>query len=304
MKGCDVAGTNTSSFAAARAIAKEADVVVFVGGLNTSIEGEARDRVDIDLPQIQQDLIRNLTDVNPNVVLVLIHGGIVAIDNIINSVASVISVGYPGRYTGHVLPEALFGLNERAWGKLPVTWYKNDMTTELDMEDFDMSRPPGRTYRYYSGEPQFEFGFGLNPLTTFRLENLRLEESSTGINPSPQATVTVTLHNSGGTAGDEVILAYIIPEDVPVSEPASKVKKQLFGFQRIHLMADQRQNVTFTVGSADFKFFDDDGLPVQYAGLYRIRISTGTSSVEHSIRLEDADGAISMSLLEAERVGR
>ena len=123
------------------------------------MEAEAHDRMDIRLPEIQAKLLKEVSRVNSNIVLVLMHGGIVAMDDATIQLAkAIVSLGYPGRFAGEVVPEVLYGLREAAWGKLTVTWYKSSMMEELDMVDFDMIRPPGRTYRYYSGVPHFHFG--------------------------------------------------------------------------------------------------------------------------------------------------
>lgn len=281
IKGCEVYGSDTSSFEAARSIAAESDVVVFLGGLNISIEAEALDRTDIRLPSIQKDLIRTLAEVNSNIVLVLLHGGMVAVDEIIDSVASIVSVGYPGRYAGEALPAALFGITDRAWGKLAVTWYKERMMDELDMVDFDMSRPPGRTYRYYTGDPQFEFGYGLNPLTNFRFENVRLECHPSHAN----VTANISIQNVGERAGDEVILVYLVPQEIPVSEPASKLRKQLLAFQRLHLESQEVHNAVFVIDVGKFRLYDDDGLPRVFPGRYNIRLDTGSEAIERPIEV-------------------
>ena len=293
IRGCEVYGTkNASSFLAAVAIAKESDVVVFLGGLNISIEAEALDRTDIRLPLIQKELIQALAQVNSNIVLVLMHGGMVALDDdILNSVASVVSLGYPGRYAGDELPAALFGLTDRgAWGKLAVTWYKEGMMDELDMVNFDMIRPPGRTYRYYTGEPQFEFGYGLNPLTSFRFENVQLhchhhQQQHNTTNTLSSVSVTFTLRNVGQRAGDEVVLVYLIPQEgtIPISKPASNIQKQLIAFHRHHFEAQQAHEITLEIAVNKFRFHDEFGLPTFYQGRYHIRLDTGTQAIEHPI---------------------
>lgn len=309
IKGCNVYGNkNVTAFEAAKVIAEQADVVVFLGGLNTSMEAESLDRNDIRLPKIQEELITDLAKVNTNIVLVLMHGGMVAVDTIIDSVASIVSLGYPGRYAGDALPEALFGLTDRAWGKLSATWYPESAMEKFDMVDFDMSRSPGRTYRYYTGQPIFEFGYGLNPLTTFRLENIKFDaprpcyQSTIYVNHvvcSETVTVGVTVRNIGNRGGDEVVLAYFIPQDIPVSVPASKLRKQLFGFERVHLESHQSQEVSFVINREALQLYDEDGIPIVYQGDYSIRLDTGTTAVEHSIHVQvssSADNNLALSI--------
>lgn len=295
-KGCEVYGDkNVSSFESALAIAQDADVVIFLGGLNASLEAESLDRTDVRLPTIQQELITELAKINSNIVLVLMHGGMVAVDALVDAVASLVSIGYPGRYAGDLLPSALFGLTDRAWGKLPATWYKGDAMAEFDMVDFDMTRPPGRTYRYYTGEPQFEFGYGLNPLTGFRFETISViagprHDVPLGTNHrttcAKNITVCVTIRNIGNRAGDEVVLAYLVPLDIPVTEPASKLRNQLFAFERIHLIPQQAQDVCFDIDQKVVNLYDDYGMPKVFPGRYFIRLDTGTEAVEQPLDIK------------------
>jgi beta-glucosidase-like glycosyl hydrolase len=299
VKGCDVYGDkNASAFESALAIARDADVVIFLGGLNTSLEAESRDRTDVLLPTVQQELITELAKVNSNIVLVLMHGGMVAVESVVDAVASLISVGYPGRYAGELLPAALFGLTDRAWGKLTTTWYKGDAMAQFDMVDFDMTRPPGRTYRYYTGQPLFEFGYGLNPLTKFRFENIQVHhdvtfDMSTPTTCAKNITVCATVRNYGNRAGDEVILAYLVPQDIPMTEPASKLRKQLFAFERIHLTSQQAQDVCFEIDQKVVSLYDDYGFPRVFPGRYLIRLDTGIEAVEQPLDISVSSSAVS-----------
>jgi beta-glucosidase-like glycosyl hydrolase len=289
--GCPVFGNGTDGFKAALQVASESDVVVFLGGLNQTIEDEGIDRPDIRLPDIQVDLIQRLAQVNPNIVLVLLHGGMVALEEVVDSVSAIVSAGYPGRYAGMALPEALFGLEENAWGKLPVTWYKGSIVNELNMVNFGMGRPPGRTYRYHTGEPLFRFGYGLNPLTRFELKDMVVhpvtcQEMIDTEDPyyyCGNFNLSVSIANVGKRAGDEVLLASFVPKDIPRSEPASKLLEQLFGFERIHIRAGESRIVSFELSRKTLQLFDDAGIPKVYPGRYLLRMSNGIESVERLV---------------------
>lgn len=317
-KGCDVFGSDESHFGIALDVAQQADAVVFIGGLNSELEGEELDRPDIRIPHIQSKLIKEVSAVNPNIVLVLIHGGVVALDDDTeSSVKAIVSAGYPGMYAGRIIPEALLGQRTHStWGKLAVTWYKHETMTELNMLDFDMSRPPGRTYRYYTGKPMFEFGYGLNPLTTFELSNLTLSAisfpSTSQQNHSPKTSMT-TMPTSGSTArtiqisltvsnvgrfhrgGDEVLLAYFRPADattIPKTEPSSALIRQLFAFERIHLVSGETKQVSsnsFIISPSALTLHDALGMEVLYPGRYIIEVSNGIQTLSTTIRLK-SDG--------------
>ena len=262
-QGCSVSGSNTTGFAEAVDVASKADVVIFIGGLDLHLEKESKDRPDIRLPSIQAQLLQELAKVNSNIVLVLMHGGMVGLDAVIDHVPAVVSTGYPGRYAGQVLPDMLFGFNERAWGKLAVTWYHDTIMDELNMVDFSMSRSPGRTHRYFTGKPQFPFGYGLNPLTTFALSELQPHKSQS----NESIIVEINVTNTGARAGDEVLFAFFVPpSDLPVSEPASKLLQQLFGFERIHVQAQESRLVSFEISPEKLQLQDSFGVSVLFSG--------------------------------------
>jgi xylan 1,4-beta-xylosidase len=293
-KGCLLVDNDTSDFEIAIKKASKSDVVVFVGGIGLKLENESEDRPDIRLPAIQVDLIKRLAEVNPNIVLVLMHGGMVGLDDVLGHVAAVVSIGYPGRYAGTVLPEVLFGLNDRAWGKTPITWYRNSIVDELNMLDMSMSRPPGRTYRYYtsSNEPHFRFGTGLHPLTRFEFEKVTarpgecvkaddetlhdfIETDEALSCPCSTVSLTVSVANVGRRDGDEVIMAYFVPLEIPSSEPASKLVEQMFGYERVHIKAGKSVDVTFSVKTESLQLANDYGELMTFSGRYRLLISNG-----------------------------
>ena len=150
------------------------------------------------------------------------------------------------------------------------------------MMDFSMSRPPGRTYRYFSGTPQFCFGHGLNPLTTFTLSKLEMRQTKSKVK------IWTSITNAGSRTASEVVLAFFEPpSDIPASEPASKLRRQLFGFERIHLEPQESTDVALEVSSSTFLLSDADGLPQVFAGEYKITFSAGSMNVEMAISVDD-----------------
>lgn len=303
-QGCSVAGNDTADFVEAIEAASLSDVVVFLGGIDRSVEEESMDRPDIRLPAIQVHLLRRLSEVNPNIVLVLMHGGMVGLDEVLDYVSSVVSIGYPGRYAGTVLPETLYGIRDRAWGKSPITWYQNSVVDELNMVDMSMTRPPGRTYRYYTGrnEPHFRFGTGLNPLTDFQIEKVvaypvqclesdddlhdLIETQDSFSCPSLTISLSVSVANVGKRHGDEVIMIFFVPLEIPASEPASKLVQQLFGFERVFIKAGKQLDVAFSVQADDLRLANDDGVPVTFPGRYRLLIGNGNDQwIEKTITI-------------------
>ena len=225
-----------SGFSEAVAAAKQADQVVMFLGNDGSVEGEGHDRYHVVLPGAQQALFDKVYAVNQNVVVVLFNGGAIAVDAIKSSNAAIVEAWYPGYFGAKSIARTLFGRLNR-WGKLPITIYSQKDADAFDMLDFDMTKAPGRTYRYFTGKPLFTFGFGLS-YTTFKLQahNTTLLPVEMTPGDSPR-TVTINVTNVGGVSGDEVVMAYLRPSEdtVPQHEPAATLKRQLWDFRRVTL---------------------------------------------------------------------
>jgi beta-glucosidase len=214
-------------------VAGGADVVIVCVGLNGSQEGEGHDRTAIELPETEQNLVNAMIATGKPVVVILTSGSAVALDNA-DRAAAVLSAWYGGEEAGHAIADSLAGTNNPA-GRLPVTFYKS--TSQLpEFTDYNMK---GRTYRYFTGEPLYPFGFGLS-YSTFQYSNLSAKRTAAG------AEVRATVRNTSKIDGDEVVQLYIgggAGAEAPI--------RNLRGFQRIHLRAGESRQVTFTVGADD-----------------------------------------------------
>jgi len=205
-------------------------------------------------------------------VLVLINGGIIAIDKLKESAPAIIEAFYPGYWGGVAIADVVFG-DYNPGGKLPVTYYASDFVTKSDFLDMSMTNAPGRTYRYYTGTPLWEFGFGLS-YTTF---TLTWSDMLSGIptvynnykHQRHRFQYKVTVTNTGKIAGDEVVLAFFKP-----TQP-NPLLKQLFGFQRVHLDPNESIQLTFTLDSSTIKMGDQNGNFVSSTGVYEIEFTNG-----------------------------
>ncbi|KAF6147375.1 hypothetical protein GIB67_003273 [Kingdonia uniflora] len=167
--GCiDVSCGSTENFSEAVHIAREADVVVVVAGLDLSQETEDRDRVSLLLPGKQMDLISAVALASKRpLVLILVGGGPIDISFAKQNpqIASILWVGYPGEAGGDALADIIFG-KFNPGGRLPMTWYPESFTS-VPMNDMSMRADPsrgypGRTYRFYTGDQVYGFGHGLS----------------------------------------------------------------------------------------------------------------------------------------------
>jgi beta-glucosidase len=263
--GCDINSEDESGFSEAIAAASNADVVIFVGGLDDTQEGEGygdRPEYDraggsIDLPGKQQDLINELASVNENIVVVLKSGGICGVNQSIDNIKGLIYAFYPGQEGGNAIAEVLFGLYNPG-GRLPVTMPKTD--SQLPTWNDNFNDDFGCGYRWFDEmdiNPEFAFGFGLS-YTDFSYNNLQV--SSPTIEKGKPIEFSVEITNNGPRAGDEVAQLYITDEESSVWMP----EKQLKGFQRVHLEEGETKTVTLKLSAEDFYYWDET------SGGYRI----------------------------------
>jgi beta-glucosidase len=252
VRGCDINSTDRSGFAAALDAAKAADTVVFVGGLDHTQEGESQDRKSgsVQLPGVQQELIHELAKANPNMVVVIISGGICALNDCISDIDGLLYSFYGGQEAGNAIAEALFG-DYNPGGKLPVTMPRSDDQLPPFTDDhYDHIVRVG--YRWFDAQgikPQYAFGHGLS-YTTFEYGNLRLSAKDTTAQQGVQVQVDVT--NTGDRAGDEVVQLYLGDVEAGVI----MADKQLKGFERVCLNPGETKTVAFKIDGQALSFWD------------------------------------------------
>ena len=232
------------------------ETVVFVGGISPSLEGEEMkvsepgfkggDRTNIELPQSQRDILALLHKAGKKVIFVNCSGSAVALTPELQSCDAILQWWYAGEKGGEALAQVLFG-DKSPSGKLPVTFYKS--TDELpDFLDYTMKN---RTYRYYTGEPLFPFGYGLS-YTTFTYGDLALD--ATSMTESGKITATVKVTNTGNYDGTEVVQLYIRDMVGSISRPV----KELKGFERVSLKKGESRDVTFEITADLLKFYNSN----------------------------------------------
>eukprot|EP00730_Choanoeca_flexa_P014520 TRINITY_DN6379_c0_g2_i1.p1 TRINITY_DN6379_c0_g2~~TRINITY_DN6379_c0_g2_i1.p1 ORF type:complete len:321 (+),score=74.32 TRINITY_DN6379_c0_g2_i1:121-1083(+) len=161
LKAVDINSDDDRNISRAVSLAQEADVVILITGIEHSIEREGQDRNDTDLPGMEPELVRRVLACNNTTILIISNGGPLAIDEFIEGPAAIVEVFNPAHKGARALAMTLFGESNR-FGKLPYTMYSHDYIQEQDMTNYDMSKAPGRTYRYYTGSPLYPFGHGLS----------------------------------------------------------------------------------------------------------------------------------------------
>lgn len=228
------------------------DVVVFVGGLSTQLEGEEMpvsypgfkggDRTDIELPVVQRNCLKALKQAGKKVIFVNCSGSAIALVPETESCDAILQAWYGGESGGQAVADVIFG-DYNPSGKLPITFYKS-INQLSDFENYSMK---GRTYRYMS-DPLFPFGFGLS-YTNFKIGKATVDKSEIKSNETVKLTVPVI--NAGKRSGTEIVQVYIHK----VNDIEGPIKT-LRGFQRVELAAGKSGQATIDLTPSAFEFFD------------------------------------------------
>jgi beta-glucosidase len=249
--------------------AQESDAVILVLGLSQRLEGEEMaikikgfsggDRTDLDLPAIQEKLLEAITATGKPVIVVLTNGGALAVNKAQENAAAVLLAGYGGQQGGNAVADVLFGDYNPA-GRLPVTYYKS-IDQIPAFENYDMA---GKTYRYFSKEPLYPFGYGLS-YTSFSYSDMSLPDKITA---GESLHVKVKVTNTGKLSGDEVVELYLTDEKASSPRPI----RQLEGFTRVSLKAGESKVVEIILEPRQFSIINNKEKRVIEPGYFTVTI--------------------------------
>ena len=272
-KATDFVSTEPEDFSKLIDSIKNADVIIYVGGISPRLEGEEMkvqvpgfsggDRTSIALPTVQTDFLKALKATGKPIVFVMMTGSAVAIPWEEGNIPAIMNAWYGGEAAGTAVADVLFG-DYSPSGKLPVTFYKSDS----DLPPFDDYSMKNRTYRYFKGEALYPFGFGLS-YTNFTFSDLHL--SKTKIKKNETVNAEVTVRNNGKISSDETVQLYLTNLQSGENIPLYSLK----GFKRISLAPGSSQKVKFTITPDMIKLVNEKGESVLNSG--KIKISIGES---------------------------
>ena len=286
-KATDFVSTEPQDFSKLIDSVKDADVIIYVGGISPRLEGEEMkvhtpgfsggDRTSINLPAVQTDFLKALKATGKPIVFVMMTGSALAIPWEEQNIPAILNAWYGGEAAGTAVADVLFG-DYSPSGRLPVTFYKSD----TDLPSFDDYSMQNRTYRYFKGDPLYPFGFGLS-YTKFVYSNLKLSKTKSDSyrikkNESVNAEVTVT--NSGKIKSDEVVQLYLTHLQSGADIPLYSLK----GFKRITLLPGASEKVKFTITPDMMKLINENGKSVLNSGQIKISIA-GSLPSDRSIEL-------------------
>ncbi|WP_348798391.1 glycoside hydrolase family 3 N-terminal domain-containing protein [Flavobacterium adhaerens] len=251
--------------------AKKADIIVFFGGEEAILSGEAHSRANINLPGLQEKLISELQKAGKPIVLVLMAGRPITLGAVLPKVNAVIMAWHPGTMAGPAISDILLGLANPS-GKLPVTWpkevgqipiYYNHPNTgrpadpktfvaiqDIPIEAWQSSLGNNSHYLDAGYEPQFPFGFGLS-YTSFKYENLKINKNTFKSNETVSVSATIT--NSGDLTGVETVQLYVRDIAGSIVRPIRELKD----FVQIELRPKESKTVQFDIPVSELAFYND-----------------------------------------------
>lgn len=293
-EGVGFVGSNTSGVAAALAAVAQADVVVLaVGYTNRDVEHEGADHNYTVLPPVQAQFAGQVLAAakarGVPVVMLLVNAGQIATDTLAPQPDALVEAFYPA-FGAPALARQLFGLTNR-WGRLPYTVYESAFASDISLFDMNVSGSPGRTWRYYTGAPNYSFGDGLS----FATFSLACSGGPSTLPATPSLNVTIQCSSSfvgspaGLTSGDEILLAvHRVGSDViaAVGGRHPVPRGSLRGFERLSLSAGGgAAESAFSLAAADFALVDNSGAAVLYPGTHFLEVRPRAPGAPFSLQV-------------------
>ena len=244
---------------------KGADAIIIIGGISARMEGEGGDKQDIELPKVQQMLVKAMHKTGRPVIFVNCSGSAIAFGSVEGQYDALLQAWYPGQGGAKAFAEVLFG-DYNPGGKLPVTFYRSND----DLPDFLDYSMKNRTYRYFTGKPQYAFGYGLS-YTTFNVGKGKMTAKSAKAGKTNKAYTVIT----------ETVQVYV----KRLGDAGAPIKA-LKGFQKLTLKPGETKQAVIALDSEAFEYYDEmiDELAVKPG---RYQILYGTSSEDKDLKALD-----------------
>ncbi|RZJ92205.1 MAG: hypothetical protein EOO20_02635, partial [Chryseobacterium sp.] len=265
------------------AAARAADAVIYIGGIDHSMDTEGRDKKDINFPGAQENILKRLVKQNKKVIAVLINGSPMDISGWLPQIPAVVEAWYPGMEGGNAIANVLFGKVNPS-GKLPFSWPKKLAQSPSKVLGSENNEYVNYTdslmvgYRYFDTkniQSEFPFGYGLS-YTSFRYGKVKASQKNGIVN------LTFTLTNTGKTDGMEVAQVYVKPFNAEVKRPVHELKQ----FKKIFLKAGQTKTITLRLNKSAFSYYSvaTGGWKVD-EGKYEIQVARNSRNIDSSVAI-------------------
>ncbi|MBU2949913.1 glycoside hydrolase family 3 C-terminal domain-containing protein [Tamlana agarivorans] len=282
--------------------AKASDVILFVGGEEAILSGEAHSRAHINLPGGQEDLILELAKLGKPIVLVIMAGRPITLTKILDKTNAVLMAWHPGTMGGEALYDMIYGLAEPE-GRLPVSWpktagqlpyfynHKNTGRPANKEEYIEMDDIPIHAWQSSLGNdshyldvgftPQYPFGYGLG-YSEFVYDNMSISKDTIGFNDTLHVKVTVT--NTGKRPSKEIVQLYTQDVVGSITRPVKELKR----FEHVNLNAGESKEISFSISSKDLEFVNHKMVQAAETGVFNIWVGENArAGMKASFYLQD-----------------
>jgi beta-glucosidase len=277
-KGCDVIGDKRGGFAEAVEIAEKSDVaIVVVGGKSGLIDectsGETRDRADLNLTGVQEELLKAIYKTNTPMIVILVNGRPLSINWAAENIPAIIEAWLPGEEGSRAVADILFG-DFNPGGKLPMSFPRSVGQVPVYYNHKPSGGRSNRKGDYVeiSSKPLFYFGYGLS-YTSFEYNDLIINPKRVPVDG--QVEISVDIKNTGHRKGDEVVQLYINDMQSEVTRPV----KELKGFKRIVLEPGQEKMLTFILPMDLLGFYSKDMKYIVEPGTIKVMVGSSSDDI-------------------------
>ena len=279
-KGCDITGADTTGFASARQTATAADLIIVSVGESATMSGEAKSRSQLQLPGVQEELVKAMVATGKPVVVLISAGRPLVFNWIADNVPAIVYTWWLGTQAGNAIADVLFG-DYNPSGKLPITFPRNEGQIPIYYNYLSTGRPFKSdtdntyvtAYTDLPNSPRYVFGYGLS-YTSFQYGAVQLSTNTLSTDQKLQAKITLT--NTGKYAGEEVVQLYVQDVVASIVRPVRELK----AFEKVLLKPGESREITFTLDARDLSFYNDNLELVAEPGTFHLYIGGNSQATQ------------------------